>query len=433
MSPDGRSRALVLIPGALGGQLSGPEIRAVRLAEALSTEHKVTLMTIRGEAGEQAGMPVIPFSRPRLIREAHRHDVIMAATLPPFVLAVKRWLGTIAVSDQYDPVDLELGTLGPSGTRARDTAWAARRLQLRSADLVLCAGERQRAAIESDIASHADGQGPPVCIVPFGIDENPATTGGNPIRREFPQIGDEDRIVLWWGSLWRWLDPSTAIRALASIAAEHPEVKLVFTSGPPPDRRNERHAVVEEARTLASELGLLDRNIFFLDKWVPYESRGEYLQDADLGITLHRDLAEAPLAARARYMDYLWAGLPCVLTRGDETAAAFGAGAFAREIEPSSATAVAEAVLGLLEPSANQRARSAGRRLAAEHRWQRVAAPLVEALREIEPQGARSGGVRETASYYARRAVDRFGSRPDPLSAGAGGSRHETSVRAAGS
>ena len=67
-----------------------------------------------------------------------------------------------------------------------------------------------------------------------------------------------------------------------------------------------------------------------------YERRGEYLQEADLGLTLHRDTEEAPLAARARHMDYLWAGLPCVLGRGDETAQRFASAGFAGLVEPGS-------------------------------------------------------------------------------------------------
>ena len=88
-----------------------------------------------------------------------------------------------------------------------------------------------------------------------------------PLRERFPAIGAEDRIVLWWGSLWRWLDAETAIRAFAEVSASRPELKLVFTSGRPPNGRVERHSVVGEARELARRLGLLDRTVFFFDEW----------------------------------------------------------------------------------------------------------------------------------------------------------------------
>jgi len=407
---EGRCRVLVLVPGALGDRLSGPEIRSLRLARALSGEYEVTLMAPGADPGEREGMTVVPFSRRRLLREARRNDVLMAPTVPPFALMLKRWLRIVAISDQYDPVELELGTLDGGAVRARATARAARRLQLRCADLVLCAGQRQRELLEAELATLDDVVDPPLCTVPFGIDDDPPRRDGNPLHGHFPQIVDGDRIVLWWGSLWRWLDAETAIRAFAAIADSHPDVKLVFTSGRPPSDGAERHSVVGAAKELAGQLGVLDRTVLFLDEWIPFERRSEYLQEADLGLTLHRDTEEAPLAARARYMDYLWAGLPCVLGRGDETADRFETAGFATLVEPGSPGEVASSIVELLEDPARRGARAAGRELAEEFRWKQVAEPLLVSLGGIEPPEAiadRPSQMRRTTSYYVRRAVDR--------------------------
>jgi glycosyltransferase involved in cell wall biosynthesis len=406
---EGGHRVLVLATGALGDRLSGPEIRAVRLAKAISSEHEVTLMAPGGGGEERDGMVVLPFSRRRLIREARRNDVLMAAVVPPFALMLKRWLGVAAISDQYDPVELELGTLTSGAGRASATARAARRLQLHCADLVLCAGRLQRELLEAELESIGDAVQPPLCTVPFGIDGKPPPRRGNPLRERFPQIAADDKIVLWWGSLWRWLDAETAIRAVASIADSRPDVKLVFTAGPTPNGDIERHSVVEAARGRAAQLGVVDRTVLFLDEWIPYERRGDYLQEADLGLTLHRDTEEAPLAARARYMDYLWAGLPCVLGAGDETADRFSAAGFAKLVEPGSPEQAADAILSRLRGPVQTRARLAGGALAEEFRWHRLAAPLLSALREIEPGAApeRPARFRRTTSYYLRRLVDR--------------------------
>lgn len=409
-SPEQGCRILILVPGTLGERLSGPEIRAVRLGQALSAEHSVTLMAPSAGSGEHDGLTVVPFSRRRLLREARRHDVLMASTVPPFALALKRSLRIVAISDQYDPVELELGTLGKGANRARATARAARRLQLRSADLVLCAGRRQGELLEAEIETFEDDGRPPLCNVPFGIDGDLPPAEGHPLRERFTQIGAGDKVVLWWGSLWRWLDAETAIRAIASLADSRPDVRLVFTAGRPPNGDAERHSVLAEAKGLAKELGVLDRSVLFLEEWVPFARRGNYLRDADLGLTLHRDTEEASLAARARYMDYLSTGLPCVLGRGDETAERFEESGFATLVGADSPDATATAILELLDEAANARAAEAGRRLADEFRWQRVAVPLLVALREIEPEAratARSRQLGRTTSYYARRLVDR--------------------------
>jgi glycosyltransferase involved in cell wall biosynthesis len=403
---------LILVPGRLGERLSGPEIRAVRLGQALSAEHRVTLMAPSAEGDEHEGLAVVPFSRRRLLREARCHDVLIASTVPPFALALKRSLRIVAISDQYDPVELELGTLDKGAKRARATARAARRLQLRSADLVLCAGRRQGELLEAEIETFGDARRPPLRNVPFGIDGELPLGDGHPLREHFDQIGAEDKIVLWWGSLWRWLDAETAIRAVASLAGSRPDIKLVFTAGRPPNGDAERHSALTEAKALAAELDVLDRTVLFLEEWVPFAQRGEYLRDADLGLTLHRDTEEASLAARARYMDYLSAGLPCVLGRGDETAERFEESGFATLVEAGSPAATAAAIVAALDDGAGEQAGEAGRELIDEFRWGRVAVPLLVALREIGPGESRTAaGSRQlgrTTSYYARRLVDRL-------------------------
>jgi len=410
-SPERGCRILILVPGALGERLSGPEIRAVRLGQALSSEHRVTLMAPCAERDQHDGLAVVPFSRRRLLREARRHDVLMASTVPPFALALKRRLRIIAISDQYDPVELELGTLGKGAERARATARAARRLQLRSADLVLCAGRRQSELLQAEIETFESAGRPPLCNVPFGIDGELPPGEGHPLREHFDQIGAGDKVVLWWGSLWRWLDAETAIRAIASLAGSRPEIKLVFTAGRPPNGDAERHSVLAEAKELAAELGVLDRSVLFLEEWVPFARRGDYLRDADLGLTLHRDTEEASLAARARYMDYLLAGLPCVLGRGDETAERFERSGFATLVEAGSPAATATAIVKALDEPARTEAAAAGHGLVDEFRWERVAVPLLVSLREIGPAASASAGSRQlgrTTSYYARRLVDRL-------------------------
>jgi glycosyltransferase involved in cell wall biosynthesis len=438
---------LILVPGELGEKLSGPEIRAVRLGQALAARHRVTLLAPGGGRDEYEGLAVAPLARRRLLAEARRGDVVLASTVPPFVLAAKRALGVRCISDQYDPVEVELGTLASGADRARATARAARRLQLRGADLVLCGGERQRALLAAEAAEVAPAAPPEIRIVPFGIDAPPGPTPTrddlhpsgtdappptlgieavpagtdpaprstpgdlHPLRSRFPAIGPDDKVVLWWGSLWRWLDAETAIRAVASLAPERPDVKLVFTAGRVPNDAAARHSALAEARALAAALGALDRSVFFLDEWVPFARRADYLRDADLGLTLHRDAEEASLAARARYMDYLWAGLPCVLGRGDETADRFERAGFATLVEPGSPRAAAAAIVAALTSDTLRDAGASGRRLADELRWDRVAAPVLEALDEWEagaPKRASPRRLRGTTAYYARRAADRL-------------------------
>ena len=52
---------------------------------------------------------------------------------------------------------------------------------------------------------------------------------------------------------------------------------------------------------------------------VPYHERQNYLLEADIGCSLHFETLETYFAFRTRILDYIWAGLPMIVTRGDAT------------------------------------------------------------------------------------------------------------------
>ena len=154
-------RILLLVYGDLGRSLTGPEIRGLALARALATRHEVTVAIGDGTGDAGAGIRVVSSARRTVAREALRHDMVMAPSIPPYVLALKGVRPLVAVSDQYDPVELEVATLNGSeastGLRAMK---AARRLQLAYADVVLCANEAQRSPALHQLDGLARKRGP---------------------------------------------------------------------------------------------------------------------------------------------------------------------------------------------------------------------------------------------------------------------------------
>jgi len=413
-----RRRALVHTTGELGERLAGPAIRALEFAKALSAEYEVTIAA-NSDVREHCGIRVVPASRRRLVAEIARHDVIVSPCLPPYLLALRQACRITAVADLYDPHEQELATLhaGRARERALRERAAIQALQLRHADLVLCASERQRTEIVR-VARELLAPGaslPDPAVVPFGIPDPPPPRARRALRERFEQIDEHDTVVLWWGSMWRWLDAETPVRAFARLAqASRTDIKLVITAGRPPGKSAERQFDVSaEVRALAEELGVMGRTVLFLEEWIAFDERYDYLRDADIGLTLHRHAAEASLAARARYMDCLCAGLPGVLGGGDETAEELAAGGFATLLHDPEPDALAAALLALADdPATLAAARAAGRSLAAERHWSAVGARLLAALaRGVPPRSpsrrtpplsllAGAGG------YYARRAVD---------------------------
>jgi glycosyltransferase involved in cell wall biosynthesis len=407
-------RILVVIHGGAGAKVTGPEIRGWALARALAESHQVTVALHDPPAASREGVRLVRFSRATLVREARRADAVVAPILPPYLFAALRGSRTITVSDQYDPIELELSvfTEQPDIARVLRAQRMIRDAQLRFADVIACAGERQRALAlrELDDLPARRTAPPTVVSVPFGLPAAPEPSANHPLRDAFPQIGADDPVVLWWGKVWKWFDASTAIRAFALVAQRRPDARLVISAGKAPKAKFDRSERTEAARELSRELGVLDRNVFFLDEWTPYDRRHEYLQDADLGLTMHADTPEAPFAARARYMDYLWAGLPCVLASGDEVADRFGAAGFAQLVAPGDVRGAADALLHAIEHEDERAvARAAGLTLAEEYRWSALVRPLAAAIEEraaIRRGPSRDRLVRAVGSYYARRTVD---------------------------
>jgi hypothetical protein len=92
-------------------------------------------------------------------------------------------------------------------------------------------------------------------------------------------------------------------------------------------------------------------------------------------LSLHLDSLETRLAFRTRILDYLWAGLPMIVTTGDATSdlvADYGVG---EVVGYQDETAAAQALLRLLDEP--RTARAAGFARAREAlTWERAAAPL---------------------------------------------------------
>ena len=133
-----------------------------------------------------------------------------------------------------------------------------------------------------------------------------------------------------------------------------------------------------DAVEAAQRLDILDRTVFFNESWVDYESRGDYLLDADLGVSTHLWHAETRFSFRTRILDYMWAGLPIVSTEGDTFADLIEEHRLGAVVPTGDPQAAANAIIGLLS---NQVRYDEARRnielIRDEFTWRRVLAPLV--------------------------------------------------------
>jgi len=412
-----RLRILVLIQGELGEHLAGPAVRGWEMSRVFAKRHRVTAATPNPRAGALEEVRLVPFRRRSILREALRNDVVIAPALPPYLLTALQGRRTLTVADQFGPVELEHATLGdgPLVARQVELQRSMRRLQLRFADVIVSANDAQGERVTGELAGVRNR---PVRLVtvPFGLPKPPPRAAATPLRDAFAGVKHDDFVILWWGSIWRWLDADTALRAFARVAEQRPQAKLILPAGKAPNAGADGFAATDEARRLAEDLGLLHRSVFFMHEWIPYDRRHSYIQDADLGLVLHRDTPEAKIAARSRYMDYLWCGVPCVLARGDEVARRFGDKGFASIVPPRDVTAAANALATLIDDrTALDAARASAPALAEEYRWPALMQPLINVIEEASTHFRRSGwpgGLGSaSASYYAKQLEERLSAR----------------------
>jgi hypothetical protein len=91
----------------------------------------------------------------------------------------------------------------------------------------------------------------------------------------------------------------------------------------------------------------LDRAVFF-GEWIPFEKWPDVLLESDVAITLHYDTLETRLAFRSRVLDYIWAGLPTVATRGDATGDLVASRNLGAVVDYGDVDGVAEGILSSL-------------------------------------------------------------------------------------
>lgn len=329
--------------------MAGPAIRMVELGRSLGADERIGRVRIVALAGLSDGPPEDVDLVGAPTREALAELVAAAGSVvvQGDVLGLHPWIAELPVPivvDAYDPFHLEQleATRGrPPAERRRLVRDATRALsaQLARADLVLCASGRQRALWLGHLATlgrlnpttydTGEDLAGLLRVVPFGTPGAPARTGDrSAVSAAFPQVTEDDVLVVWGGGVHEWLDAEILVRAVGAARARVPRLTLVFigTRHPVPGVRS----AVGAARDAAAELGLLDQGVYFSDSWVPYEERDRWLGSADIAASTHRSHLETEFAFRTRVLDYFWCGLPVLTSDGDELAdvvRAHGAGA----------------------------------------------------------------------------------------------------------
>lgn len=396
-------RTLLVSHDVLGAKMAGPGIRYYHLSRVLGRYTDLTL-AIRPQneqalAAIQASLPgvqVIAYTRgdwDSLKAAAEWAEIII---LSPYIAPEMPQFATLPcalVMDGYDPLLIEwLTTLPNARVEEQFVQWYGRAMNLfhqyLHSDFFICATERQRywwlgqLEVAGRINPYTYHQDPSlrnlVDVVPYGLPDTPPQHTRQVIKGVWPGIAPDDTVLLWGGGLWPWLDPMTAVQAIAHLHPTHPQLKLIFpgTIHPNPDVSQGMPVSNSQVYAYAAAQGLLDRAVFF-GEWVPYADWPNVLLESDIALSLHHETAETQLAYRSRVLEYIWAGIPIIATGGDTTSELVTAYNLGKTVTYQDVNGVAQAILQLLNepPATYQQGLAAAQR---DLTWERAAQPLIQ-------------------------------------------------------
>jgi glycosyltransferase involved in cell wall biosynthesis len=386
-------RVLIISHDVVGIKMAGPGIRYWELARVLARRFSVILAVPNKSALKGDRFRILDYDRGRwsTVDEAVADaDVIIACgdTLSDFPILCE--LEKPLVIDAYDPHTLETLEMYAHHLQEQSRFHRERlrilNQQCLAGDFFICASERQRdwwlGLLEANgrINPYTYGDDRTlrrlIDVVPFGLPSHPPQHKRWVLKGVYPHIAPEDKVLLWGGGVWEWLDPLTLVRALSLVLESRRDVKLVFPGTRHPNVElipdmPMRERLIRECQGL----GLLGKYVF-LGEWVPYEEWPNYLLESDIGISLHFNSLETHLAFRSRVLDYIWAGLPMVVTGGDVISEFVEKYDIGIVVDYEDVVGIAKAILNLLKVPKEAfitRFKEARKELA----WEKAAEPLI--------------------------------------------------------
>ena len=408
----GRIRVLVVTSDLVGTKMAGPAIRVWNMCEQLAYRNDVRLVTPAPPGRASTRFEVTHAIDDRAMQE--HEDWADVIVIQGYVLAQYRSLALtekILVADIYDPLHLEQLE---QARQPRFDDWNAHVInaadvlnsQIARADYLLCASDKQRdfwlgqlAAVgrvnamtyEADNALRGL-----IDVAPFGLDPILPPQERHAIKGAVPGISTDDKVLVWGGGIYDWFDTETLLHAVAKVSESHPNVRLFFLGVAHPNPGVPMMKAQARTFEISDSLGLTDRIVFFNRDWVAFDDRHNYLLDADAGVSTHYEHIETAFSFRTRILDYLWAELPMVTTRGDGFAELIENSPLGVTVPEKDVDALASAIIAVLY---DEEFRTIAKHNIAEARqqfaWSRALAPLIDfcaAPRSAPDRGLSSHG-----------------------------------------
>lgn len=357
------SKVLIIAQERIAESMSGPGVRYWNFAKYLSANNEVTLLVNNEDFLVESSFRTLHVkSLPRPIsRWFSTFDVIIMQGMTLLEYPILKKINIPLVIDLYDPYIFEIleqGNKTKLGTSLYKKHLSTLLEQIKYGDFFICASEKQKDFWIGMLAAmlrinpmtyNQDATLKNIIdVVPFGLPENKPIKKNSAIKGYLEGVAEDDKVIIWWGGLWDWLDPETLVKAMVKVQKVRKDIKCIIVGTQHPDPHFTPHKVVERVIELSDKLGVINKSVFFVG-WVKYDERMNYLMDSDIGISLHYNNLETRFSFRTRILDYLWSELPMIVTFGDSFADLVEQHKIGKTIEPGNDDQLAHSIIELLD------------------------------------------------------------------------------------
>lgn len=321
----------------IGKQMAGPGIRYWELAKTLSKDFDTTLFAPDSCDINYPEFTIQTYNSKKAYSSIAKNlidfDYVLSQSLRPTLIRLIKKKKIKYIADLYDPLiieNLEVHKEDPYKTQKKifNFAFEMLSLQLTCADHILCASDTQKnfylglltakKFVNPKTYSTKQNFASFISILPFGLQsEPPKLNAAGLLEKKFSNIHKQDKIIYWGGGVWNWFDALSLVKAIEIISKKRTDIKLFFLGMKHPNPRIKQMAMANHVLNYCKANDLIDKFVFFNFDWTPYQERENYLLRASIGVSTHFDNLETRFSFRTRILDYLWAELPMILTKGD--------------------------------------------------------------------------------------------------------------------
>ncbi|MFH1613086.1 MAG: glycosyltransferase [bacterium] len=322
------SKILFISEGIVDKKMAGPGMRYLEMSKYLSKFHSVILACPNKSSLKNENFEIVFYTKNSLKKIIALVDIII---IPCSLAAKYSFLWKLKkqhiVIDLFDSINVEnLEFFKYENLKKRIFLHNYDLLKIKNSlllgDFFICANEKQKDYWTGMLMALNK-------INPLTVKKNMIDIVSSGISKEEPKhkikvlkgiysgINENDKVIIWGGGIWNWLDPITLINAMNLIVQKNKNIKMFFMGISKINSEIPQMQICLSAIKLSKDLNLYNKYVFFNEDWVLYEERQNYLLEADIGISLHYDTLETEYSSRTRILDYIWCNLPIICTEGD--------------------------------------------------------------------------------------------------------------------